>query len=768
MKKKKTAGISFLILIILLCSIYLISFAYEFHMSADNIEYDEINHILKCNNNVNIYFKEIKIYAKHVSLFINNQSLSASGMVKIDVLANIMYADNVQYNYENNSVIIINGIIKLSDFFIRAEYIKKNKQDIYSLYNVKLSNCDFDHPHTYCKSKEGYLILNKRLVLYSTTLYIGKMPFMYLPIIIQSLDKDSSFLSNVKTCWKPKIRWHFKTLNNKKKQKPKKNKFKSTITLPISKNFTTLLQYNLLGSIGTDYGISLRYCQSKYKNIIFDIAIINYKKNFIAGQIGKIKHLILLPCIIWELNNTWILRSQLKSFNNIPIVKNFKKSYNKNRKIKKILKRNNNNNITTNKIIDILDTVNSFLAISKQFNKMNVDIISEYIMIQKKYIKMFNFHHIILPKINIYSFYNNGLYNIYHKFDFSTKNFFYTESINDNMITKLYLANITDLNYFIKKNLLINKRTTLTTALQITSRLYLLQYSSKYRNREITNNVHFNLNSLYKYSYDTTFVNNKNNFETEYNGLLNCRIRLYDWWYCNIDYNYNYINIYENYLKTHNITISNNIFILDSIQLRNLLLYIYNSNNIYINLCKKNFMSNNRNIKTITPCYTELMFTLHNNIDLYLSLTQNIYPWQYHACNMYFTLNDISDNFCFILGTFYQNHNNDFIYKKQLLSHILGCELHLIPKLIFNYNLKISNMFEYKKNEQTFKLFRKLHCYNLGIIWKKKNKCNVFQLHLSMNIHTSKNSILNLNKNKMNNQINKILHCLRSKSLLND
>ncbi|MDR0915140.1 MAG: hypothetical protein LBM22_00315 [Endomicrobium sp.] len=739
-KKKQTFSVSCFIVVIILFAICLTSFADDINMTAENIEYDVINKKLECYNNVNISFHKTRLSANNLNLFINKKYFIANGMVKIDNLANTIYADSLQYNYEHLHGHLVNGVININNFFIRAEKITQIQQYIYSLSNITLSNCDFDQPHVYFKSKNGKIISNDKLILYSTILYIGRIPIFYLPIIFHSLQKDASLFSNVQINIKPKKVYIYNSNTLKSNQKDKfKIQYKSNITLPINKHLTILLLYNNLGLCGINYGMNLKSCQSEDQQIKLDMTITNYKKNFVAMQIGKKKQFFLSPSISWAFNNKWFLRSQLSVFNGIPLIKFDYKNSKQTKTHKKTLHCNVNKK--KNKIIDIVNILSSYFAISKQFNKIHVDIITEYLMFHKKYFQNHHCNYAVIPKIDICSFYNKGIYDTYHKFDLSLSNLLYTESIN--ILDQFAITNINNLNYLIKKNLLVNKIMTLTTTLQVVARYSLAQYI--FQHKDMTNFMLFNLNSLYKCRNYATFK--KNNFLSECISSLNCKLRLYNWWDCNIEY------YYKNFFKTHNINVSNNVCVLDNIQCKSVLLYTYNYN--INNICQRqNFYNYNININNMTPflSYTELVFTPYNIINLYCNIVQNLYPWKCNNYNMYFTVHDSDDNFCCTLGKFYQNNNHENIFNTKLLSNLVNLKVNLSHKWKLSYSLKTFTVCSHNQIERQLKLFRNIHCYRLGLIWKKKNKCNTFQLQLIMK--QSKTSKLDENKNKFNNLLN--------------
>jgi hypothetical protein len=721
---KKTNYKFFFLVVMLLLFIYLTSFAYyDINMSADNIEYDEITHQLKCNNNVIISYQGTKLYANYISLFVKKKNLIANGMVKIEDIAHTIYADALQYNYGNNDGRLVNGTITLGNVFIKAGYIKK-KQDVYLLHNITLSNCDFDHPHVSLNSTKGKLILNNRLILYSTKLYIWKIPILYLPIIAKSLCKDTSLFPYITIRCIPNMR-------------PNKlnillTKFKNKVTLPINKYLTTLLIYNILEKKhGADYGINCKYLKSEDKNITFDIVMTNYKNNFVTKQIGDKKNLIIFPNIIWAFNNKWVIRSYSEFINNIPIVE-----YN----------RQNKRGKDVNKVIDILNRLNSYFIISRQFNKIHVDILADYIMLQNKYIKKSYYNYVILPQIYLCSFYNKYTYDIYHKFDLSSKNFFYKER-NDYIQKNLNLKNVTSLNYFIKKNFPVNDKITLTATLQMTSRLSLIQYIVG-NQQETAKHFLFNLNSLLKYNHCNQSFKTTSGLLPQCNGTLNCRSRFYDWWDCNIYYYYG--NIYENSFRTHNVTVSNDIFILDNMHFRSAFIYNFYKTNIY----KMNSIIPNVN-KNIPQFCTELVWTPHEDIDLYFNFAQSLYPVQCNYYNLYFTIKDPADIISCTIGTFYlRNNYKSICQQQQLLNNFLGVDLSIIPKWKLNYSLKnFTNEFE-----QNCKLFRDIHCYRLGIVWKMKNKCHSFHLNFSMNMNIPKVPTLD----KDNKPLNKLLNYFKS------
>jgi LPS-assembly protein len=395
------------------------AFAHKIDIVADNLEYDDLYSKLDAKGHVVLYWKNIKLHADHVELFIDKKILNSDGNIKFEESKNTIYANRLTYNYKTESGNIEETFSYLHPIFIRACSMEKLNKDTYLIKNIKLSNCDLNNPHVYFKAKRGKISMNKRVTLYWPFFYIGKVPIFFSPIITKSLKNKKSFASDFEITIEPSY------TNNEGIS------LKTKILSPLNKYSTAGVKYDYLGIRGHGYGGNIKYL-NKNKKLDIDIYTIN-------DLIEKRKR--------WKLNtyyeqkiNKWEVKSEIKFMSD----KDFNTHFDKNNK--------NIENILRSYAYLIKQGKNTALEIyAKRFDKYN------------KFNKNYEILSSDIPIIKFTYFPKSILFNITHDFIFKYK---YNNNYEEHTHT-----NISSLNYGLKKAFTLGKFT-LKPNFIITKNLY--------------------------------------------------------------------------------------------------------------------------------------------------------------------------------------------------------------------------------------------------------------------------------------------------------
>lgn len=204
-----------------------------------------------------------------------------------------------------------------------------------------------------------------------------------------------------------------------------------------------------------------------------------------------------------------------------------------------------------------------------------------------------------------------------------------------------------------------------------------------------------------------------NNFLTKYFGALNSRLRVTKW----MDWNVNY----SLQARTENNSLAVDSEADDYGIETNLLSF---TNYMYIGsrITVRNFFSYNfRNSRTVakpirwSPLITELTYTPKYYITAYIRQSQQLDPSvKFQSLQMDVSVGELEKIFL-NFGAFYQEYRPDEI------DNTLGFGLWINPKWRFDYNIKTTaktDVSYIRMNEHEFKIYRDLHCYNLGVTWK--------------------------------------------------
>jgi LPS-assembly protein len=263
-------------------------FPHELDIAADNLEYIEYYDKLNAKGNAVLNWKDEKVYADYIEFIIDEQILSAYGNVKIEEGDNIIHANSATYNYDLETGIIKEVFGYHLNMFIRAKSMKMQEKNVFTMENMRLSNCDLDNPHTYIMAKHGKFTLGGRITIYDAILYIGKIPVFYFPIATNFLFRSIRiFGSEIKFKFIP---WYH-------------NKFHLRTAISCSLNEFLIAKVNSNFSCNkiNDYSVKVNYAKKNAKGNIYVYttkdSLANKKKN-IQFDYSNI------------INNQWTIRSK--------------------------------------------------------------------------------------------------------------------------------------------------------------------------------------------------------------------------------------------------------------------------------------------------------------------------------------------------------------------------------------------------------------------------------------------------------------------------
>ncbi|MCL2485463.1 MAG: LPS assembly protein LptD, partial [Endomicrobia bacterium] len=398
-------------------------YAYEIDLNADNLEYDQNCGKISAYGNVIITWQGKKVKADFVEFLVDEKIMTASGGVKIEEDGNSFFADNISYHFEGESGEINQTFTSAaSAVFMRSESMLRQGKDIYAVNNIKISNCDLDHPHTYFKAKRGKITLGKRVTIYNPIFYIGKVPIFYLPIVTKSLEGGRGFSSRLKY----KIEPGYTNNGGLSVMNSFEYRFNQQALLKASLDY--------FGTRGFGYGGEFDYFTQNARASVFAYNI----KDLSYGM----DRWTVRPFYWHRLNDKWTIQSQAELISD----STFNNYYNQ-----------NDWNRTMN-------TLHSYAALTRQGQRANLMIVTERYDNYDSYKGEFETTSITLPQIN-FTYYPKKIFwgitnsfnliynNNYREWQYGSDNFFY--------------RNTASFNYTLAKDYKLGRRFTLKPTLGI-------------------------------------------------------------------------------------------------------------------------------------------------------------------------------------------------------------------------------------------------------------------------------------------------------------
>jgi LPS-assembly protein len=646
------------------------AFAYEINILADNLEYDERSSQFLAKGNVIFEWEGKKVFADYVEF--NKKTVKARSNVKVEESGNTIYADRVTYNYDEKT-----GCIKetfghhSSNVFIRTKSMEIQNKDTYAINDIKLSKCDLDNPHIHINAKRGKLILNERLIIYNAIFYIGKIPIFYFPIFTKSLKSNKAFGSDLKFEINPK--------------------FADNKTLYLNTVISCALSESLKGKVFADFFRK----SANFHGIKIDYAAQDTTGSIFANETNNFEKWALTADYFQMINSIWRIRSKAWVTNNKNIDNYY--HYEGNR-------RNIEGSFLSNSL-GFYPCSHSYVTVKRDGCDTSLNMSVEHKAYERD-----NGHKVsytLLPNIELTSYSRNIFMGIMHKFHFRYQNVYgqyqykqdhYSDDYEtyDNFFHKRdSFITISYLNYKLMKTFKFEDSFTVVPALKIE-----LAPSS------IGNFREKKLDGLLRYS-----------------GSLNTRFRVKDWMDWSVNYSLKAItkknslcmetssNDYG--IEKNSISFNNNMYFGKQTMFQNS--FSYNLQQYRLNDTKNNRLS---------PFVTEVTSILNNYITVFARQEQLLDPFRFASLNLDLTIGKL-DKAYLNFDVFYQKYNKFEICKNQEINNTLGFGLCLTPKWRIDYDIKSTILLDslsYDRiPEQELKISRDLHCYVLGIVWKKSN-----------------------------------------------
>jgi len=363
-----------------------------------------------------------------------------------------------------------------------------------------------------------------------------------------------------------------------------------------------------------------------------------------------------------------------------------------------------NNRYSTSDWNRVLNKRRSYISVTRQSKKSNLRIITELYQIYNPLTdKIQEGSYLLLPQI-YFSLYPSKVLGAMQNFTFNFENKTnYAIEEEDDDETYDYRRISATADYNITKDYRLTKRLTLKPTLGI--------------------------NETFYDSVDVT--DDDKNLTTRYYGSLNARYRL-TWW---MDWNLSY----ENKLRSeiNSLAIDTNEY--DKGVEKNAIMfnnYIYTNSNLIIRNIT-GYDLRNLNEPELTghidwyPFITELTYVPSSKITLYLKQTQNLHPFEFSSLQFDSMFGQL-EKFYFKMSAFYYQTRPDE------LDLVSGIGFWLNSKWRLDYLMRITSKYktmEWKGKDHEFKLYRDLHCFNLGTSFRLRE--TYYELYFKFEMKTN-------------------------------
>jgi LPS-assembly protein len=447
---------------------------------------------------------------------------------------------------------------------------------------------------------------------------------------------------------------------------------KTKISFSLSEYLTVGLRHNYLGLKRNDYIVSLDYIEEDREGQ-------NKKGNVYAYILNslnsKSKEWFIVSDYFQKKDKKWAIRSKMRLMNDNNFNENF---YCNNWMMFKNIKP-----------WEMSKDIKSYISFSRYWKGTNLEV-----RLQKSN-GIYEMLHYTLPKINFVSYYKNTFLDVTRSFALTYIND-YKKKCDSHGDFSWNIANKLGLYYELRRSFRLGEKFTFKPSLKVIE-----SFSGK--------NNH---NRLYK------------SLITSFKSSLNLRFRPTNF----MDWNLYYLIEGSKNLNpiANLVTFSNNVYFGDKFQIKNLVSCNFKVNGETSEKFKNRFI----------PLNTEMTWFPGRYVIVYAQQSQFLNPFKFKSWKVDLTVGP-AEKVYFNFGSFYQGYDNlNMPYiEKHKIKNILGVGLWITPKWEFCYNVRTTSSVKLsygKIDEHEFKLFRDLHCYILGIIWKFKNGKNDIYLKFDM------------------------------------
>jgi LPS-assembly protein len=160
-------------------------------IDADKLEFDRSNNIYLGTSNVVVQYLGAVLRAEKVRFNSATKEAWAEGNVRLTRYGVEWAAPAAYYNFETQRLKTDLARGTVDGLYLRAEGVDLAQGNRMDVVRLTLTTCDYDQPHYRIEAKRAEIWMGRSVTLYGATVYMGRTPVFWFPIIVWSLLSDT-------------------------------------------------------------------------------------------------------------------------------------------------------------------------------------------------------------------------------------------------------------------------------------------------------------------------------------------------------------------------------------------------------------------------------------------------------------------------------------------------------------------------------------------------------------------------------------------------
>lgn len=152
---------------------------------------EEIKEMIFASGDVEIHYKDVKLFADRIELNRDSKDVFAEGNVVIQTPESVMSGEWIRFNLDASKGEMKNVSGKIQpDFFFEAKSIVRKDESVFDLRKAKFTTCNQPVPRWAFSCSKGKIKWNDYVEMWNSVFSIKKIPILYFPYIRYALHKE--------------------------------------------------------------------------------------------------------------------------------------------------------------------------------------------------------------------------------------------------------------------------------------------------------------------------------------------------------------------------------------------------------------------------------------------------------------------------------------------------------------------------------------------------------------------------------------------------
>lgn len=151
---------------------------------------EEIKERIFASGDVEIHYKNVKLFADRIELNQNSKDVYAEGNVVIQTPETVMSGEWVRFNLDTSKAEMKNVFGKIQPtFFFEAKSLERKDESVYNLRKARFTTCSQPVPRWVFSCSKGKIKWNDYVEMWNSVFSVKKIPILYFPYIRYALHK---------------------------------------------------------------------------------------------------------------------------------------------------------------------------------------------------------------------------------------------------------------------------------------------------------------------------------------------------------------------------------------------------------------------------------------------------------------------------------------------------------------------------------------------------------------------------------------------------